>query len=785
MKADSKRGKTLMNNVFPGADETTPSRAQYFSWIDNTWEGSTEKQTLTNLNFFKWLKSEYGMQLDIYAWDAGNLDTQGPDGGYWSMDKRFCRNFPHGFKTGVDAAATFGCRMGMWLGPDGFGNTAAQARARKKLLVGLCRDHKMALFKLDQCCGGLRPDKQDIFIETLKECRKFVPDLIVLNHRIDLGKATPHATTFLWEGAETYVDIHISNHCTAPHHRAGALRRGLPPDLKRLTEDHGVCLSSCLDAWDDDLVLQAFNRCLILAPEIYGSPWLLRDDEFPKLARIYNLHRRYRDILVKGMVLPEKQYGPSAVSRGDSGTRLITLRNLTWETKTYQVKLDRSIGLTEGGSIEVRRFHPHERVLGLFTSGATVPVEVEPFRSCLILATVKPCSEIGVDGCEADIECDLPDQPVRLKLLGMPGTTTTVTLTPVARSFQTAKVDGTPVAGLAVGRPVTITFPGTKLSKPWHRKLCDLAWQPDIVADAEALYEATCFAADNNALEVRSLKRAGATRFPAVQKARDAFFGQQLFRDKGGWDRFLFDGDSNTAFGTARFGGYIRNYGPTSLRIDFGANIRADRLVISLKSGKSNATAEWSTDLRTWCQTPTVCTDGKQMVIKMPAGKAVRYVRVEQGTMIPAEAHGYLKGKRLSRDLWRASNLFAPYKCRPAEAWFTGTVILDEATPGSYLCIGLNGEHGRDGGWVAARLNGKLLGCSDRAVSFDCNVWEADYGLRQTGANYTYYLPVTQEMIGAKLEIVALTLWQGRQHYHPDVWLTHHDPLVAREVVME
>ena len=32
-----------------GADEKTPSRAQYFSWINNTNEGSTEAQTLINL----------------------------------------------------------------------------------------------------------------------------------------------------------------------------------------------------------------------------------------------------------------------------------------------------------------------------------------------------------------------------------------------------------------------------------------------------------------------------------------------------------------------------------------------------------------------------------------------------------------------------------------------------------------------------------------------------------------------------------------------------------------
>ena len=58
----------------PGATELSPSRSQYFSWINNRNEGSTEAQTLANLEFFKWLHDEYGKQLDIYAFDAGNID---------------------------------------------------------------------------------------------------------------------------------------------------------------------------------------------------------------------------------------------------------------------------------------------------------------------------------------------------------------------------------------------------------------------------------------------------------------------------------------------------------------------------------------------------------------------------------------------------------------------------------------------------------------------------------------------------------------------------------------
>lgn len=68
---------TMLNadpKVIPGATEATPSYSQYFSWINNTNEGSTEENTLANLAFFKWLHDEYGMKLDIYAFDAGTID---------------------------------------------------------------------------------------------------------------------------------------------------------------------------------------------------------------------------------------------------------------------------------------------------------------------------------------------------------------------------------------------------------------------------------------------------------------------------------------------------------------------------------------------------------------------------------------------------------------------------------------------------------------------------------------------------------------------------------------
>ncbi|MGO9111086.1 MAG: hypothetical protein ACLP9L_17830 [Thermoguttaceae bacterium] len=763
-----------------GANEKSPSRAEYFSWINNAWEGSSEAQTLANLDFFAWLRSEYGMQLDIYAFDAGNIDSQGY---YGSMDSdRFHGKFPGGFDKIGAIAGQLGIQLGIWGGPDGFGNNPEEQRKRTEMIVKLCRDDHFGLLKLDACASGLRPEKRDAFVEMIRTCRKYCPELIVLNHRIDLGRAEPWVTTFLFEGAETYIDVHMGNDMgrakTATHNRAGALSRRLVPGLKRLTEDHGVCLSSCLDYWEDDLVLQAFNRCLILAPEIYGNPWFLADDEFPRLARIYNLHRRFRDILVNGMTLPEADYGPYAVSRGNGDTRFVTLRNLTWKPVKYKVRLDEAIGLSGGGKVQLRRFHPTERILGKYPFGATAELEVLPFRACLVMATTKPATEIGVSGCDYEIVRDVPGKPVTVKLLGSAGEKATVAIAPTGAKFNSATLDGRPLTGLIDGRGVEISFPGTPLKQPWHRKLGDL--RPVAVpADAQALYEATCYAADNNALEIRSLFRSGPTRVPQVQKARDAFFRAPLFVDYGIWDRNLFDGQMETQFNVhaanPRHGG--------SLRVDFGGAVRLDRLVLRGPGIKPPRAAEVSADLKIW--TPVRLTSEKDSVVAELADNGlVRYFRTAGLPGPLAEVEGYRSGRPADRTKWRASNLFAPYTKVAAKSAWSLSLVLDEAPQGSYLVIPLAGRHGIEGAYAAVRIAGRPVGAPSRATSYPANAWEAP--VRQTDSNYTYYVPATKDVVGKPIDVVVLVLADGINDFRPEAWITAYPvPLESHELVLD
>ncbi len=724
-----------------GATEESPSRSEYFSWINNTNEGATEAQTLVNLEFFRWLHDVYGMQLDIYAFDAGAIDGKRFYGTVGS--DRFQGQFPNGFEPMVRSANEMGTRLGVWGGPDGFGESPEEENARTEQMVRLCRDLDFALFKFDAVCGPLRPEKEDAFIRMMTECRRHSPDLILLNHRLGLERAQAHATTFLWEGKETYVDVFSTNRRTAPHHRADALSRGLVPDLQRLTEDHGVCLSSSLDHWDDDLILQAFNRALILAPQIYGNPWLLRDDEFPKLARIFNLARKYRHLLVEGIVLPEDDFGPAAVSRGDGETRLITLRNLGWEPVVYDVPLDSTIGLNEGAVFHVRRFHPTERILGDFGPGDVVSVEVPPFRSLLLLATTKGCDEPGVPGTDFDVIRNLAGKPAQIRIYG----------------------DG---------------------ERHQSNQLLARMQAIEVPDDAESLYEATVFAADNNALEVRSLERSGATLIPQVGAARDAFFSQSVFRARGIWDRNLFDGDTSTGFWPSRKYGIDQRVRGGCFRLDLGEIIEGGTIVLHSPDEYALQPilmdeANWveiSTDLRSWRKVRYMTATEMTIDLDGPA----RYLRFATTADRLNEITGDVDDRPLDRSKWRASNLFAHPSRMTTEAAWHARVRVDHAADGAKLAIAIEGIHGVEGAYAAVKVGDRYIGAPDRAAAYPSNTWEYVNARRESG--YTYFVPITDDLVGRDIDVFVLGFDDQHTEIEPVVWLAA-DPVPARGRVLE
>lgn len=755
--------------IFPGADQQTPSCSQYFSWINNTNEGPSEKQTLINLAFFDWLKKNYGLQLDIYAFDAGAIDGANF---YGSMkSSRFRSKFPQGFGPVAAKTKAMGTSLGLWGGPDGFGDTAQQEKDRSDMMVSLVKDYNFSLFKMDAVCGPLRPEKYDAFDRMMTEIRKHNPKQILLNHRLDLGKGTGHSTTYLLGGIETYIDVFTTNKVTAPHHRALAIAREGTPGLNRLTEDCGVCISSALDYWEDDLVLQAFNRNLILAPQIYGNPWLLRDDEFPLLARLFNIHKKYNSILVNGKILPAEKYGPTALSRGDDATRLLTLRNLSWKPVKYTVALDQTIGLANKERVSVMKYHPEEEFMGAFNYGSSLEVEVAPFRSLLLQLSTSAVKEGSISGVKYHVIKDIPGQPLEIELLGMPGEKAKISLTGEYSNYKAATINNKSAAALLKGKTMDIHFQGKPLLEKFHRKLGDMQSIP-VPADASSLYEASCFAADNNALEVRSLYRSGETKIPEVKAARDAFFNQSAFVGRDIWDKNLFDGDQATCFSINQR--YSEKQKPQSaFRLDLGKVQHIDSLLISVPDAyvlspwklEEGITASVSKDLKNWKQLTFL--GATKMRIDLSGIDSIRYLKVKEAPMRINEIKGILANKEIVRDQWRASNLFK--NSFTTNRTWSKDFVLNEIPKGSYLCIAINGEHGVEGAYAAVKIGGQIYGCPDRSPSYPANTFE--YPVQEVTKNYTYYFPLTADMVGKKMEAFVIASDKNTA-LSPELWIS-------------
>src|SRR5208283_5379491 len=125
----------------------------YFDWLCHDNSGPLESEILMNFAALKRLKELYGLQLDIYNSDAGLVEAQQT---YFPQYRAiFDRRFPKGLKTVADASAELGMRLGLWIGPDGFGERPDEMKARREQLVSWVRDSNVGLFKMDTVVSAL------------------------------------------------------------------------------------------------------------------------------------------------------------------------------------------------------------------------------------------------------------------------------------------------------------------------------------------------------------------------------------------------------------------------------------------------------------------------------------------------------------------------------------------------------------------------------------------------------------------------------------------------------
>jgi hypothetical protein len=376
---------------------------------------------------------------------------------------------------------------------------------------------------------------------------------------------------------------------------------------------------------------------------------------------------------------------------------------------------------------------------------------------------------------------------VIIKLMGMPGTEAKVRLPEKFRHFASAQIDGEERADLLRGKEVKVNFQGKINHEPWHKKIGDLI-PCEVPEDAEALYEATCFAADSNALEIRSLQRSGTSRIPQVMAAREAFLKKEMFINRGIWDKNLFDGKLSTYF--------MARLDKRALRVDFGERISVDRLAIRIRDRQEHdlnpalhafdedAEAQVSSDLKTWTTLDLGSTGkGTIALAHVPPDLPIRYLRIHGAPQRIAEVDAYLMGEKLDRSTWRASNLFHSYRDHPAVYSWCLSFKPKEVAKNSYLAVALNGTHGNEGAYVALQVDGKCIGSPDRSVSFPSNTWE--YFNVDSESDYTYYFPLEPRMIGKDIKIFVLILRDGKNAIKPEAWITAYPiPHESRELVL-
>jgi len=135
--------------------------------------------------------------------------------------------------------------------------------------------------------------------------------------------------------------------------------------------------------------------------------------------------------------------------------------------------------------------------------------------------------------------------------------------------------------------------------------------------------------------------------------------------------------------------------------------------------------------------------------------------------------------------------VFAAYPKAPAKLAWSGQFVLDEAAKGSYLVLACIGSHGRDGAYAALRVENRYIGSPRRAVSYPVNPWE--YGNNRAHAGLSYFFPVTDDMIGKKIQAVVMQFESEDKRrkvelgqLKPEVWITAYPvPYESKELILE
>lgn len=139
------------------------------------------------------------------------------------------------------------------------------------------------------------------------------------------------------------------------------------------------------------------------------------------------------------------------------------------------------------------------------------------------------------------------------------------------------------------------------------------------------------------------------------------------------------------------------------------------------------------------------------------------------------------QGAEIKLNAPHANNMLAPFEKKNfIRAKSVKVHVPHDAADGSYLAVGIDGEHGKEGAYCGAMVEGLPVGFSERAVSYPVNFWS--HLVRNSKSGYTYYLPVTNTVRGKDMEIFVLL--ETENDISSKAWLCD-SPLNSPAVIIE
>ncbi|MCD6332379.1 MAG: hypothetical protein J7L89_03815, partial [Bacteroidales bacterium] len=762
-----------------------PFKTLYFDWLTHDNSGPLEEEILASVRALKVLRERYGLQFDLYNADAGLVESAGT---YFDDYKEtFRKRYPEGLQRISEAMQQEQMKLALWIGPDGFGETPESMNARKDQLIKWVRDDHVGLFKMDAVVSAIRDrdpyileKKWNHLVDAIREIRQIDPEFVVINHRINHN---PYILTItdcmLWNGQETYIDVHIHNHNAMLYNRDAAKNRDLVTSYYgqqfRLFEDHGVCFNTSIENWADEMVAQAFGRASVISPELYGGYFFLPDKDYATLANLIRLHKMNEPVLEHAFVLSKED-----IARSDGQTSFLILRNMSWDPGIKTIPLDTTIGLqTERTILWVLRQHPYHELLikpegGFYQTGDTLHIRMDPFQVKLVEVSLKKPEGLLFSGVSYDYSRTL-DRVTAYRLIGLPGEQDRVHL---------YRDEDTHSDSLFIQN-----WEGQPITHPWFEYAGGFEpadWSAERIRSTG---EAIKFQLPDEGLEIRELHRQSdqPVAIHEIQTCRDLMMKRLIKLECDGNN--LFDRNDATRYSDGYgfrmpYSGYPAPYRSDSSvwRFDLGRVIRADAIefdVVRLTGQTIQGDLEVSKDREHWAALEVNLPD----TVQIPYYKTIRVRRkkirlydVMASDSVPVRIRiragmkfRYLKyhGRNLSlsgvtfRD--RRNHLIEVHPIRinnfygPADSDYrvmVKKIRLDETWPGQELAVTVESD-GKPLGTIdqvmaGLLVNGQVVAAPHRAPAYPYHPYEANASyLNNRGiSGMTFRIPVKAEWKG-------------------------------------